>query len=159
MTNLVELVGPDERALRDDLAGGRFLAGVEAGRWRLLRLEWPRALIAIAAAPRAKGPREFVLNFELSGYPAVAPTAGPWDIDADSILGADKRPKGVRVGHIFRSDWQDGSALYAPWDRIAADHGDWRTRHALFAWNPQRDITFYLACVHDVLNTDDYVGV
>lgn len=151
--------GPDEQAVRDHFRSGRFVAGTDAGRWRLISVTWPHALIAVSAAPRDGAPEEFVLKFELSGYPAAAPTGCPWDLDADVILPAGKRPKGSRAGHIFRTDWEQGRALYAPWDRLALGHGDWASKYPIYVWNGRRDLTFYLTNVHDALNNDDYLGI
>jgi hypothetical protein len=100
-----------------------------------------------------------VLRFEFTDYPVQAPTACPWDAGTDSRLAPEKRPKGERVGHVFRSDWQDGSALYAPWDRVGLAGHDWSSTHPRFAWHPRREITFYLENVHELLNDDDYLGV
>ena len=152
-------IGPDERALRDDLGSARFQVGVDAGRWRLISITWPYALIAVSAAPRENAPGEFVLRFELSGYPADAPTGCPWDLDQDDVLPAGQRPKGSRVGHIFRADWEGGRALYAPWDRLALAHGSWADKYPMYAWNARRDLTFYLTNVHDALDNDDYLGI
>lgn len=152
-------IGPDQRALCDHLRSARFQAGIDSGRWRLISKSWPNALIAISAAPREGAPAEFVLKFELSGYPTIAPNGCPWDLDADTVLPAAKRPKGVRVGQIFRADWNEGRGLYAPWERLALDHADWAAKYPKDIWTPRRDLTFYLTNVHDALNNDDYVGI
>jgi hypothetical protein len=146
---------PDERALREHLASARFQAGVDAGRWHLISLSWPHAIIAVSAAPRNAAPEEFALRFELTGYPPVAPTANPWDCETNSLLSASRRPKGDRVGRVFQSD-----QLYAPWDRAGLNsHSEWAQSHPRYAWNQRRDLTFYLANVFDLLNDDDYLGV
>lgn len=151
---------PDERALRDHLQSTRFQGGVDGGRWRLQSLSWPIAMIAIAAAPRNSAPDEYLLRFDLDGYPQRGPTATPWDGGANCLLPEDRRPKGERASHIFRTDWEEGQALYAPWDRVALDgHADWPTRYPMQAWNPQRDLAFYLQNVWEVLNADDYLGI
>jgi hypothetical protein len=153
-------VSPDERALREHLRGARFQSGADAGRWRCVSLTWPNALIAVTAAHRESAPAEFVLKFDLSGYPAAAPTAGLWDLATETYLAASARPKGERAAIVFRGDWNGGSALYAAWDRAAlAGHPDWSQRFPQYAWNASRDLTFYLSNVHDVLNDDGYLGV
>lgn len=155
------VVAPDERALRVHLAGGRFHAGAEAGRWRLLSLEWPIAIVAVSAAPRDGAPSDFAIRFELSGYPNTAPTGGIWDVDADVSLPADRRPKGDRVAPLFRSDgWVGGAtAMYAPWDRMGLQaHSDWLQKYPKSAWNAHRDLVFILENVHELLNADDYLG-
>ena len=159
MTTVV--VSPDERAVRAHFSGGRFRAGVAVGQWRLISLTWPYAFIAISAAERPSGPAEWVLRFELSGYPHTAPTGGVWDADADISLAPGRRPKGQRAAQLFRFDgWVGGAtAMYAPWDRLGIQaHSDWANKYRLQAWNPTRDLSFVLEQVHEVLNADDYLG-
>lgn len=152
-------VGPDERALREHLQSARFQVGVDAGRWHLVLLAWPIAVIAVAAAPRDSAPTEYALRFDLTGYPYRV-TAAPWDAESNCPLSADRRPAGNRAGHVFRTDWNEGRALYAPWDQVALEgHADWPARYSMYAWNQQRDLTFYLANVFEVLNDDDYLGL
>ena len=156
----MEVLSPDERALREHLKSLRFQQGHDDGLWRLISLDWPHALVAVSAAMRAGAPNEFVLRFELSGYPQPGPTAGLWDCSSGSYLGVSGRPKGDRASMVFRGDWEGGRDLYAPWDRVALNaHPDWAHRHPRHAWNNQRDLAFYLANVVEVLNADDYVGI
>jgi hypothetical protein len=152
-------VTPDERTLRAHLEAARFQAGVQAGRWRLLDLTWPDATFVISAVPRSNGPEEFVLRLDVAGYPHSAPTGSLWDNEAGCSLEPAHRPKGDRAAHVFRTDWGEGTAMYAPWDRIAlGSHADWAQKHPHDAWNPTRDITFVLSNVHNILNADDYLG-
>jgi hypothetical protein len=154
------LEAPDEKIFRAHIAAPVFQLGVETGRWRLVSVAWPNALIAVRAATRENCPGEFALRFDLTNYPAAAPTATPWDPAADSMLPAHLRPRGSRVGMAFRSDWETGRALYIPCDRIALDgHGNWPNQYRLWTWDAGKDITFYLRLVHRLLNDEDYVGV
>ena len=153
---------PDARAVHAHLRGGRFLAGVAAGRWRLVSISWPHAIIGLSAAEREKAPTEFALRFEMSGYPYAAPTGGLWDVEADASLPAERRPKGERVATLFRADgWHGGAtATYAPWDRMGLQaHVDWAQKYPMEAWNPTRDLSFILNQIHERLNADDYLGV
>jgi hypothetical protein len=153
-------VAPDERVLAADLAGVRFQDGADRGFWRLVSLDWPFALIAVSAAPRPGSPVEFLLRIECSGYPAQAPTGCPCDAETNAVLASDRRPKGERVGQVFRPDWKEGRALYAPWDRTGlAEHPGWAAAHPFWAWHPGRDISFFLTNVHELLNDDDYTGI
>jgi hypothetical protein len=156
------MMAPDERAVCAHLTDGRFRAGTAAGRWRLLSLTWPHALVAIAAAERPGGPTEWVLRFELSGYPHTAPTGGLWDTGADISLPPHRRPKGERAAQLFRYDnWTGGAtAMYAPWDRLGLQaHPEWADTYPMQAWKPTRDLSFVLEQVHEALNADDYLGV
>jgi hypothetical protein len=158
MTEVV-MVGPDERALRDHLKSSRYLIGEEAGRWRLVSITWPHAIIAIGAPPREGAPDEYGLRLELTNYSAQAPLGCPWDLDDNLVLPEAKRPKGQRVGQIWRFDWQNGQALYAPWDRSTLDHVHWQQEHQIYVWKAGRDLTFYLSNTHEYLNDDGYVGI
>jgi len=151
---------PAEAALRADLEGGRFLRGVTQKKWRLISLSWPDALIAISAAERKGSPSEYVFRFDLNGYPTSAPTAGLWDVDKNQLLAGEDRPTGgPNVAIAFRSDWENGRALYLPCDRVALDsHVDWKLKYAMRAWRAGADITHYLGMVHEILNSASYQG-
>jgi hypothetical protein len=155
-------MAPDERALREHLLGGRFGSGVAAGRWRIISVDWPVVVAAVSAAERAASPAEFVLRLDLGGYPNSAPTGSLWDLETDSSLAPELRPKGERAEKLFRTDgWAGGTtAMYAPWDRVGLQsHSGWAQMHSHDAWNPTRDLSFLLQKVHEVVNADDYLGV
>jgi hypothetical protein len=151
---------PDERAFHAGLARGPFQLGVDEGRWRIVDVDWPRALIAISAARRPRAPDEYLLRFELAGYPHAEATATPWHSAEDRPLTHEERPKGGRATLAFRTDWENGRALYIPCDRVAIDsHPHWRTEHPGWLWSPTEGIVRYLRLIHDILNEDDYQGI
>lgn len=153
-------VAPDERALRTSLEAAGYQSGVDSGRWRMVSLEWPVGIFAVSAAERPSSPSEYGLRIDLAGYPQRAPTATPWDLDHNVQLSIEKRPKGLRVEQVFRTDWKNGRALYAPWDRVALPgHDNWSEQYPEHVWHPGRDISFFLRCVHELLNSDDYKGI
>lgn len=154
-------MSPDERVFHQHVSSARFQDGVDRGRWRILGdIVWPVVMIAVAAGARDGAPSEIVLRFDLTGYPELAPTATPWDSTAGSILGSDLRPKGELVGHVFRTDWERGRALYAPFDRVALNgHSGWKTQHPRQAWDSSRDLAWVLRILYEMLNNDDYTGV
>ena len=156
-----ESMSPDERVLRQHVASARFLDGVERGRWRMVsEITWPLALIAVTAAPRDSAPSEYVLRFDLAGYPETAPTATPWNLTTGDMLEPALRPKGERVGHVFRTDWENGRALYAPFDRVAMNgHSSWKKQHPRRAWDSSKDLAWLLQILHGMLNNDDYTGI
>ena len=154
-------MSPDERVFREHVTSARFQEGVERGRWQMVGdIAWPVVMIAIAAGPRGRSPSKYVLRFDLTGYPETAPTATPWNLDTRDALEPALRPKGERVGHIFRTDWENGQALYAPFDRVALDsHPDWRNQHPRQVWDSSKDLAWLLQILHEMLNNDDYTGV
>lgn len=154
-------IGPDERAFLQHAASARFGAGLARGDWRIVHEPaWPIVVFAVAAAPRARAPEEYGLRSDLAGYPFAAPTSTPWDLEKNEILAPERRPKGCRVGLVFRSDWNSGTALYAPYDRVAiVGHEGWNSTHPRYTWNASRDVVWFLSIIHDLLNDDDYTGV
>jgi hypothetical protein len=153
-------MSPEESVFRGHIERGPFQSGVARGRWRLISIEWPFSIIAVAAAHRSNGPAEYFLRFDLTNYPQWAPTACPWNVECGAPLEASMRPHGKsRVDKAFRTDWKKGVALYLPCDREAIEgHDAWRTQHPSMLWNPNGDITQYLKIVYDLLNSNDYTG-
>ena len=153
-------IPPDERVFRDHVTSPRFEDGVERGRWRIVGdITWPYVLVAVSAAPRDSAPSEFFLRFDMTGYPESAPTATPWNPTTGDVLEEDLRPKGERAGHVFRSDWEGGRALYAPFDRVALhSHSNWRRQHPRRTWESTKDLTWVLQFLHELLNEADYTG-
>lgn len=153
-------MGVDEQVFRTHLEAGPFQSGYDRGRWRLLSLAWPHALIAIRAAVRDGGPAEYALRFECTNYPQTPPTAQLWDAERDVPLPTDRWPSGKnRISLAFNPKWNNGRCLYLPCDRFSIDgHDVWRTQHPSMIWSPESDITLYLRIVHDLLNSGDYSG-
>lgn len=154
-------LSPDERVLRQHVVSARFQEGMDRGRWRIVGdITWPVAMITITAGRRHGAPSEYLLRFDLAGYPDSPPTATPWNATTGDVLEANFRPKGNQVGRVFRSDWENGRALYAPFDRVALNgHSNWMTDHPRKVWNSSRDLAWLLQILHEMLNNDDYTGI
>lgn len=152
-------LGPDERVFRTHVRRGTFLSGEDRGRWRLVSIDWPHAIICVSAAPRPGGPDEYPFRFELSNYPQSAPTAQLWDLERDSPLDTGRWPGGTsHVPLAFNPNW-NVHAIYLPFDRQAiGGHDAWRTQHPHLIWSPDRDITLYLRKLHELLDSPDYTG-
>jgi hypothetical protein len=156
---MTAVMSPDAEAVRDHLASARFQQGVDAGIWRVIDEAWPTVTIAVAAAPRDGGPGEYALRIDLTRYPLEAPTFEPWNVVEQRRLAADERPKGDRSGHIFRTNWEDGRALYTPYDRIAlAGHPRWADAYPRSVWRTTRDLTFALEHIWEALNDAEYLA-
>ena len=155
------VITPDERALRADLSAGAFQLGVHENRWRLGDIAWPYVQIAITAANRDNAPLAYWFRFDCEGYPQTAPTARPWDCEANEPLAAALWPNGSScIPAVFRPDWKDGVCLYLPCDRIAAQgHDNWPIDYPALQWSPQRGIVLYLNEIHSLLNSSDYKGI
>jgi hypothetical protein len=150
---------PDERTLRQHLAGGAFLRGQVRGRWRLVAICWPHAVISVSAAARPGSPSEYGFRFELTNYPQDPPVAQPWDVVLDQPMAPTRWPTGRhRLAAAFNPGW-NLNAIYIPCDRLAIQgHDGWRTQHPSMIWRPTGDITQYLSILHELLNSGDYTG-
>ncbi|HWQ38347.1 MAG TPA: hypothetical protein VNM24_07000 [Burkholderiales bacterium] len=151
---------PDYRTLLEHLGAAPFVLGGRDGRWRLLRVAWPFADIAIAAALREGSPSEYAMRFECTGYPSGV-TGRLWDMEEDAPLRVARWPGGKsRVPAVFRADWKGGSCLYLPCDRVTIEgHENWRTQHRSMCWSRSRGIVSYLEVVSELLTSKDYTGV
>jgi hypothetical protein len=150
----------DEKVFRAHLERGPFQSGVDRGRWRLITVDWPHAVIAVRAAERVNGPAEYSFRFLLNDYPQTPPTAQPWKAEQGAALNFAHWPGGrSRVPLAFNPGWKNGVCLYLPCDREAIiGHDPWRTQHPEMIWSPAGDITQYLRIVYDLLNSEDYTG-
>jgi hypothetical protein len=149
-------LGSDEIAVRAHVASGRFLAGVARGRWRLIDLTWPVAIVAVNAAGRPASPGEWVFRIDLAGYPQDAPTIMLWDATLGQKMNGEKYPKGERVQQVIQPGLD---YLYCAYDRKGlAGHPEWATTYPRTSWNPTRDLTFALERLSDLLMSDDYAG-
>ncbi|MDR5751293.1 MULTISPECIES: hypothetical protein [unclassified Caballeronia] len=147
-------VNPDARAFQADINGPLFQMGVADGRWQLVSLEWPYAVIEVTAAVGA-----FALRFELAGFPVKPPTAQPWDVALNAPLAHNKWPgsRGGRVRDVFRTDWLGGTALYIACDRRTIEgHQNWVTQMPARLWKPDGSIVTYLEEIHALLNSPDF---
>ncbi len=156
------VMAPDERALHEHLRGGRFQAGVAAGRWRLISVTWPAAVVAVSAAAAQQQPGRVRAPVRAQRLPArTRPPAACGTPPRTPRCPLSRRPKGERAAQLFRTDnWLGGgTAMYAPWDRMGLQaHAGWATDYPHDAWNPARDLSFILAKVHEVINAGDYLG-
>lgn len=145
----------DEKALRADVAKATFRAGVVDKRWRLIDIAWPYVLIGVTA----KDGWEYVLRFNCAGFPTSPPTAGPWDVERNTLLSPSLWPKnrGGRLGAVFNPAWKGGTALYLPCDRESiAGHDQWRMQMPSKIWRSSAGLVQYLELVHELLNCRDY---
>lgn len=152
---------PDQRALRVHLERGDFQLGVHRGRWEVITVSWPYAIIAVSAANRPGAPASFAFRFQCEGYPHQAVTARPWNIASDAPLPDAMWPiGGSRFMAVFRTEWKHGTCLYLPCDRLSFEgHPHWVRDYPAQIWKPDIGIVLYLEAVHDLLNSSDYHGV
>lgn len=161
---------PDQRLFDEDLLSAEFRSGVAKGHWGIPgpealpgNLSWPNRIFWLAAAPRDKAPDRFHVYLDVAGYRSVSPTGSFWDPSTKTTLEISKRPKGKpgsRFAMVFRTDWNNGSAFYHPYDRVAAQgHAEWPKQQPHLVWTCNHTIVNYLEEFYSLLNCGDYVGV
>lgn len=149
-------LSPEQAVFRAHLAGGRFLSGVAAGRWRAVFVAWPYAVFGVRAADGA----EYGLRFECNDYPRTAATARPWDIEKDAPLADGMWPGGGPcIALAFNPSWKNGACLYLPCDQQSIEgHTNWLNEHPSLLWDPALGVVHYLRIVYDLLNCSEYGG-
>ena len=143
-----------------------FIIGVEKGHWGIVGEDpqcstWPLVYLWVSAPERGNGSHRYYFRFDLTGYPAQAPTACPWDMQKGHKLAYEEWPGGGSiVNTVFRTDWNNGNSLYAPCDRLAdlPGHPDWANTHTDFYWNSTRTIVTYLNFIYETINSGSYFG-
>jgi hypothetical protein len=142
--------------LTTDLNAAPVQIGAARGWWRLERVAYPELVVAFTASPRTYRPGRVALRYDVAGYADTPATGCAWDLETDAPLPAGRRPTGGRATLTFRTDWEDGRALYLPCDRVAvAGHAAWPGAHAGDLWNPREGIAKYLRLVHTILTEAD----
>ena len=161
---------PDQRLFEDDLASVEFRSGATKGMWGVAPQEivpkdmtWPKRILWIAAGPRSNAPDRFYIAVDAAGYRTDPPTGTFWNPATQSLLEHSRRPRGrtgSRFAKVFRTDWNNGTAFYHPYDRVAAQgHLQWAKDQPHLAWTSNHTIVDYLEEFHVLLNGGDYLGV
>ena len=121
-------------------------------------------MVAVSAARATQAsPTEFVMRFELNGYPTTAPTGGVWDVDDRQLPARRPAPQG-RAGGASSSAPTAGPAARPPCTPLGTASAfrptpTGRSSTPIEAGTRRRDLTFILTNVHEVLNADDYLGI
>ena len=154
---------PDLQAFLDDLKAPDFKLGVLDQKWEMVKLveEGPFAYIAIFTAPRSNSPDFFTFRFKIDNYPAQAPEICIWDLVNDCKLSEALRPTGPdNFKILFRTNWQNGDHLYAPYERVAfSTHSDWSTKYRELCWKAGDSVVKILNDLHRQLNSSLYEGI
>jgi hypothetical protein len=137
----------DALTLAAHLAGVRFQAGVEEGRWRVLRYAFPELIVEVTGRDFTGATVE-CMAFRLicDGFPVRPPYVERW--------APDGRPRAPQVHEgppgvvdAFK-EWNEQpniyGGIYRAWQRHAAIHGDWAIRRPDEAWRRDREITFIM---------------
>jgi hypothetical protein len=126
-------------------------AGIEAGRWAVLKFAWPDLYVRVTGRDLESG-RTFSHDFHLEceGYPDPGPFVERWAF-------AEQAGNGCRSAHPAEGspgfvdalkDWSPGGSqhggIYRAWQRHAASHSNWAQKRPEEAWHRNRDIVFIM---------------
>ena len=148
------LVSPARQALEAHLNSVRMLAGIEAGRWAVLKIAWPDLYVRVTGRD-PDGGRILTQDFRLEceGYPDPGPFVERWAFADAANPPCGIRPPAPTVGSPgfidALKDWdhtpnrRDGG-IYRAWQRHAAVHGDWARKRPDQAWHRSREIVFIM---------------
>ena len=142
--------GADPARLRieQDLGAGDFEAGVGAGHWRLVRLDWPRLTVAVTCGDG----NELGLRIAVDGYPRPRP--GRAAMGPARRPGPALQPGGRRAGPPRRCSAGTGprpTPTPPTWPATGPRSPRTPTgqdEHPDRAWHPGRTIAFYLSEIH-----------
>lgn len=148
-----------EQVLRTDLDGTKVQLGIENGRWRIVRLEWPYLYVAFSARPVPGNPDEYLVQFDCTPYPAAVRGVF-WGDTAKTELDATLWPRLVG-DEAFKPGYQPRgrTALYLACDgETQLTKPQWQTEHALEWWGSRSDITLYFGVINVRLHSQRYCG-
>lgn len=156
---------PDTIKFTSDLENSRVKEGIFNGKWGILSSEngwpdWPSVFIWISAAERENSPDKYYFKLDLLNYPSQAPLICIWDIANKAPLIESKRPSGGEtITMLFRTNWEGGNHLYAPYERRAlATHPNWISEYPSLCWKPTDTILKVLEDILYALHSADYHG-
>lgn len=146
----------DELTLAAHLAGVRFQAGVEEGRWRIVRLAFPELVVEVTGHDFT-GQTSVTMSFRLlcDGFPVRAPFVERWSsAGRPPAPQADAGPPGVV--DAFKEWTADGlgiyGGIYRAWQRYAAVHNAWASMRPDEAWRRDRDLSFIMEKLYGLVS-------
>ena len=126
-----ETASASQRSLETQLNSVRFQAGVEQGRWKILRYEFPVLEVEVTAqAPY--GDQTTSLEFQLlcDNFPALGPFVQHWDHRAQQRPAppTNSSPGVVDALKTWNRDGTNNQygGIYRAWQRYAAQHNNGR---------------------------------
>lgn len=147
--------GPDQRTLESHLLAVRFLAGVEEGRWKVLKSDFPHLYVRVQSIdPETQVSAKNDFHLLCDGYPLPGPFVERWDFEQGGRPPAP--PSGTcSPGYCDAlKDWDHENShggIYRAWQRCAALHNDWANKRSDEAWHQKREIAFIMERLHDLV--------
>ncbi len=147
------IADPAQTQVNADLKEPNFLAGIAAGRWRVIDYTFPILEFMVTATEPDRTTREYGFRADLSNYPAQAPMVRIWDHISNKPLDANKRPTGSQKLQTTFQAWGEDT-VYRPWERKTGPHNSNAASLKHLAWRPTRHLCFIFEDLHGILNSN-----
>ncbi|CEG10201.1 hypothetical protein BN961_03638 [Afipia felis] len=142
-----EEVSASQRSLEAQTNSVRFQAGVEEGRWKVLRYDFPNVEVEVTARDSYSGGTAS-LQFQLrcDNFPALGPFVQHWDHAAQQRPAplTNSSPGVVDALKTWGNRPNEYGGIYRAWQRDAAQHNNWAVKRPDEAWRRDRHITFIM---------------
>jgi hypothetical protein len=145
-------LAPDQATLEAHLESGRFLKGVQGGRWSILKYQFPELYVRVTGRHYGSG-KTYTHDFRLEcrGFPTTPPFVERWTYDVAAPPGQRSlAPTGSPGFTDAMKDWGDGG-IYRAWQRTAAIHNDWSQKRPDDAWHPDRHLEFIMEALYALM--------
>ena len=144
-----ETASAAQRSLEAQLNSVRFQAGVEEGRWKILRYAFPVLEVHVTAGdPYSDQTASFEFQLLCDNFPALGPFVQHWDHAAQQRP-APPTNSSPGVVDALKTWTRDGNGneyggIYRAWQRYAALHNDWAAKRPDECWRRDRHMTFLM---------------
>jgi hypothetical protein len=144
-----------QQTLEAQLRSVRFQAGVEQGRWKVVRYAFPALEVDVTGFdPPSSQPATLGFQLLCENFPALGPFVQHWD------HANGKRPEPISnsspgvVDALKTWGEQAGtySGIYRAWQRYAALHNNWASLRPDQAWHRGRHITFIMERLYELVS-------
>ncbi len=147
----------DQATLAAHLNSVAFQAGVEEGRWSVLRDAFPILIVRVAGQDFS-GAFATSMEFQLlcDGFPIQPPFVQHWDFARD-LRPAPPAPAHAPPGVVDAlKTWGDGNiaygGIYRAWQRHAAVHNNWAQLRPDEAWSRDRNLSFIMEKLYGLVS-------
>lgn len=148
-------VSASQQSLEAQLRSVRFQAGVEEGRWKVVRYAFLALEVDVTGLDSQSGEMA-TLGFQLlcDNFPALGPFVQHWN-HAEA-----KRPEPITNSAPGVVDalktWGDTpqtyGGIYRAWQRYAAMHNGWAAKRPDQVWRRDRHITFIMEHLYELVS-------
>lgn len=148
-------ISASQQTLEAQLRSVRFQAGLEQGRWNVVRYVFPVLEVDVTGFDTPSG-QTAMLGFQLlcDNFPALAPFVQHWDHAnakrPDPI--SDSSPGVVDALKTWGDQPGTYGGIYRAWQRYAALHNSWAEKRSDHAWRRDRHITFVMEHLYELVS-------